>query len=500
SRIRIAVLVFVVGLKLDLDLIRSVGPVALATGLGQVAFTSIVGFGICLALGMEIVEAAYVAIALTFSSTIIIVKLLSDKREIDSLHGRIAVGFLIVQDIVVVIVMIGLSVFAGSGETLAVATIRVVATGVGFVLGIAALMRWVLPRLLDSLARTPELLVLCAIAWAVALAALGDALGFSKEVGAFLAGVSLASTPYRESIASRLVSVRDFLLLFFFIELGSRLDIASAGARLPEALLLSVFVLVGNPLIVIVIMGAMGYRRRTALLSGLTVAQISEFSLILIALGIAIGHIGGDTLGLVTVVGIVTIGLSTYLILYSHQLYEWLERPLRVFERPSAFGERSSDGLTGPARVDIIVFGLGRFGDNVATGLLSRGLSVLGVDFDPSAIRDGRQRGLHTQYGDADDPELPGSLPLGTASWVVSTLPQPDLNIALHDAVITHGFTGRFAATAHNPEDAKRLTERGIDLVLEPFSDAAEQAVDLLSGEQKKGVHPGFEPLGELPG
>jgi len=111
ARLGIALLLFVVGLKLDLHIIRSVGPVALASGLGQVLFTSALGYVIALGLGMSSVTALYVAVALTFSSTIIIVKLLSDKREVDSLHGRIAVGFLIVQDIVVVLVMIGLTAY-----------------------------------------------------------------------------------------------------------------------------------------------------------------------------------------------------------------------------------------------------------------------------------------------------------------------------------------------------------------------------------------------------
>ncbi|MFN7135174.1 MAG: cation:proton antiporter, partial [Myxococcales bacterium] len=291
AQVGIAVLLFVVGLKLDVQLIRSMGPVALATGLGQVGFTSLVGYVLARLLGMEPVTALYVAVALTFSSTIIIVKLLSDKREIDALHGRIAVGFLIVQDIVVVLVMIGLNAFAaGQGDGGAWRAMGlVVLKGLAMLATLAVLMRFVLTPVLHQLARSPELLVLFAIAWAVTLATAGDALGFSKEVGAFLGGVSLASTPYREVIGARLVSVRDFLLLFFFIQLGAELDLSRVGAQLGAAMVLSVFVLVGNPLIVLAIMGFMGYRRRTSFLAGLTVAQISEFSLILAALGLSLG-------------------------------------------------------------------------------------------------------------------------------------------------------------------------------------------------------------------
>ncbi len=484
ASIGIAVLLFVVGLKLDIGLISSVGPVALATGLGQVAFTSGVGFLIALALGFDTVAAVYVAVALTFSSTIIIVKLLSDKREIDSLHGRIAVGFLIVQDIVVVITMIVLSAFAGNeGVDLTTSLLRVAAMGAAFVIVIALLMRFVIPPVLERVARSPELLVMGAVAWAIALAALGDGLGFSKEVGAFLAGVSLASTKFREAIASRLVSLRDFLLLFFFIDLGTKLDVGSLGDQIVPAGIFSVFVLVGNPLIVVAIMGFMGYRRRTGFLAGLTVAQISEFSLILGALGVTLGHIGTDTLSLITVVGIVTIALSTYMILYSHVLYGRLEGPLRVFERDTPFREiATEEGDVGPVHVDAIVFGLGRFGARISAGLVDRGYRVLGVDFDPAAIREARKRGLPTQYGDAEDPELTGTLPLQQAKWIVSTTPLVDVGLALLHALREHGYTGKVILTAHTDSDADRLRAGGADLVLLPFVDAADQAVDLLTG------------------
>ena len=484
ASIGIAVLLFVVGLRLDLNLISSVGPVALATGLGQVLFTSLGGFLLALALGLETVPALYVAVALTFSSTIIIVKLLSDKREIDSLHGRIAVGFLIVQDIVVVLVMIALSAFAGSAEMPAIQVLmRTLLVGAAFVVVIAALMRWVLPRLLERLAKSQELLVLFAIAWAVFLAAVGEGLGFSKEVGAFLGGVSIASTPYREAIASRLVTLRDFLILFFFIELGGTLDVGSIGGQLVPAVVLSVFVLVGNPIIVVAIMGFMGYRRRTGFLSGLAVAQISEFSLILVALGFALGHIGSDTVSLVTVVGLVTIGLSTYLILYSHRVYELLERPLRLFERKSPFREIQSEGSVGPASVDYVVFGLGRYGLKVGTRLVERGYSVLGVDFDPVALKIAHAHGLYTQYGDAADPELTAALPMARTKWVVLATPAAADEEHLVRTLRHHGFEGKIAVTAHTDSEVSELEQSGADLILKPFADAADQAVDLIAGD-----------------
>ncbi len=488
AKLGIALLLFVVGLKLDLHIIRSMGSVALATGLGQVFFTSVVGYFIAIALGMTPVTALYVAVALTFSSTIIIVKLLSDKREVDALHGRIAIGFLIVQDIVVVLVMIALTALGEAGDTAGLGreALAVLLKGGLFIVAIGLLMRYVLTPLLHQLARSPELLVLFAIAWAVALGAAGGHLGFSKEVGAFLAGVSLASTPYREAIGSRLVSLRDFLLLFFFIDLGSGLNLAMLGAQVTPAILLSLFVLIGNPLIVMTILGVMGYRKRTSFLAGLTVAQISEFSLILGALGLSLGHIDADTMGLITLVGLITISASTYMILYSHLLYERLSPWLGVFERKRAYREEAQDRDREQHRVDVILFGLGRFGTGIAEELRQRGYRVLGVDFDPNLIHRQEENDFEVYYGDAEDPEFLTSLPLEQARWVLSSLRETSVNFALLHGLRDHGYKGRVAVTAHTTASARQLKQAGADLVLIPYADAAAEAVDNLFGKRDR--------------
>ncbi|MDP1569653.1 MAG: cation:proton antiporter [Vicinamibacterales bacterium] len=486
ASIGIALLLFVVGLKLDVQMIRTVGPVALSTGLGQVIFTSVVGYVIAIALGYPPLEATYIAVALTFSSTIIIVKLLSDKREIDALHGRIAVGFLIVQDIVVILVMIALTAIgsgAGSeGVGLPQTAALVVVKGLLFLAAVVGLMKWVLPSVTRLLARSHELLVIASIAWAVALAAAGEAFGFSREVGAFLAGVSLASTPYREAIAGRLVTVRDFLLLFFFIDLGARLDLSLLGATVVPSLLFSAFVLIGNPLIVMIIMGALGYRKRTGFLAGLTVAQISEFSLILGALGVSLGHIDQETMGLITFVGLVTIGLSTYLILYSSQIYERLAPMLGVFERRTPYRESTVDAQVDDVpQADVILFGLGRYGGGIADHLRRRHRRVIGVDFDPAVLDRWRAAGLPVFYGDAEDPEIFEHLPLGRARWIVSTTPDLDSSRMLLRHLQDQHFGGKVAVTCRTPDEAAVLEREGADLILRPFADAAEQAADALT-------------------
>ena len=483
ASIGIALLLFVVGLKLDFHTIRTLGPVALATGLGQIVFTSVVGYLIAWALGFPPLTAVYLAVALTFSSTIIIVKLLSDKREIDALHGRIAVGFLIVQDLAVILAMIGITALGagkGSEQSLAAHAALILVKGLGFLAAVTALAVWVLPALTNYLARSPELLVLSGIAWAVTLAAIGESLGLSKEVGAFVAGASLASTPYREAIGSRLVTVRDFLLLFFFIDLGARLDLSLMGATLGAALIFSVFVLVGNPLIVMAIMGFMGYRKRTGFLAGLTVAQISEFSLILGALGVSVGHIGPETMGLLTTVGLVTIGLSTYLILYSGPLYQWLAPWLNWFERRTPYREAAGDAGA-PAMADVLVLGLGRYGGGIVRHLLLRGRKVVGVDFDPEALGRWKAEGVPVVYGDGSDPELFDHVPLNQAGWVVSTVPDVETNRALLRHLRERSYRGKTAVACRSADEGDILRLDGADVLLRPYADAAEQAADAIT-------------------
>jgi len=480
----VTLLLFAVGLKLDPRLVRHLGPVALATGLGQLGFTIVIGYAICLALGYDWVASLYIAIALTFSSTIIIVKLLSDKREIDSLHGRVAMGFLIVQDIAVVIALMVLgslreSPDASVGEVALATAARL--AGAAAVVWVA--LRFVVPQLARRAARSGELL-LASIAWGVMAAAAGELAGFSKEVGAFLAGFTLAATPFRDAVAARLAGVRDFLLLFFFIELGLRLEVGAIGGELLPAAILSAFVLIGNPLIVLAIMGYMGFRARTGLLAGLTVAQISEFAIVFVAMGVTIGHVGGNALAVTTTVGIVTIAASTYMILYSERLYEWLAPALGVFERKVPYREvRGALAPHDEVRPEVIVFGMGRYGRRLAEQLQHDSRQVLGVDFDPELVRSAAHATVPVRFGDASDPALLDDLPLASTQWAVLTMPDPDVALALVAALRAHRYRGRIALAARSGEDMRRLSHAHPDLLLRPFQDAADHAARTLAAE-----------------
>ncbi len=495
SELGIAVLLFLVGLKLDLQLIRSIGTVSAIAGLSQILLTGVIGLVITLAFNLSWLVAGFVAVAITFSSTIIVVKMLSDRREIDAMHGRIALGILIVQDLVVVLLMLVLSaVDASTGAASPWAgALRLLAFAV--VLGgvLTVFMRYIAQPLLQRIARSPELLVTFAIGWAAFIAAAADSFGFSKELGGLLAGVSLASTHYKDAISTRLTSMRDFLLLFFFIVLGARLELDALHAQWATAAVLSLFVLIGKPLIVMSVMAWLGYRKRTGFMAGLVLAQISEFSLILIAMGQNLGHLDESTMSLITLVGLVTIAVSSYFIQNANTLYAWLEPWLSRFERPTPNREQDDVSLPANQRYDIILFGLGRYGSAMYERLHAAGCKVLGIDFDPDNVRKWQRQGIPAMYGDMADPDFIAHLPLTGSRWVIAATPvvsaaltHNDPRRILIEALKDHGYSGRIAVAAQHSHDAERLRDKGAHLILMPFVDAADQAADLVLGRQHR--------------
>ncbi len=347
---------------------------------------------------------------------------------------------------------------------------------VGLLVTLVVVMgRLVAPRLTCAFERQGELLVLALVTWAVLLASLSQLLGFSAEIGAFLAGFALASTRYRDAVASRLATLRDFVLVFFFVQLGTRVDPGTVTEQWLPIAALSLFVLLGNPAIVMTIMGSLGYRRRVAFKTGLHIAQISEFSLILVALGVAQGHIGSDLLGVVTVIGVVTIALSTEMIHNADRLLRRLDRPLALFER------RRPTNLVEPRaaadRPEYLIIGVGRLGTAVLNDLLARGDRVLGVDFDPRGIKRTRWE-LPIVYGDADDPDLPTQFPLEATRWVIITV--RDVHTDLHQirSLRAHGYERGIAVAADHPDLCATLDDAGATVTFRPFHLAAGPLVD----------------------
>lgn len=474
ASIGIALLLFLVGLGLNPRVIKEVGRVALLTGIGQVGFTTLVGFGILKALGMDNTQALYLGLGLSFSSTIIVLKILNDKKEQNRLHGKIAVGFLLVQDIIATISL--LFVTASSSGGLQVSDLMMLASK-GAILGgslwIVSLI--LLPQLTRFIAGSQEFLFLFSIAWGLGIGAVFKQFGFSLEIGALAAGIALASSAYASEVASRLKPLRDFFIILFFVALGSRLELSNVLAVLPTAIGLSVFVLVGNPIIVMIIMGLLGYTKRTSFKSGIVVAQISEFSLVMLLLAFRLGTISQDTLSLATLVGLITIAASTYLMLYDEVVYKWIEKYLSLFERRKLHHEHTSH-----QKNEFILFGYHKGGHEFQKIFKSLGKNYVVIDYDPEVIDKLEQDKVNFLYGDATDIEMLEEAGVGQARLIVSTITDFPTNAFLIEQLEKLNPKAVTICHAGTTEDAARLYELGASYVMMPHYIGSEKITSFI--------------------
>lgn len=459
SELGIMFLLFLVGLEINYSSLRLVGKPSLIVGAGQIVITFIIGYFIAQVFDYSMIESAYISIALTFSSTILVVKLLSEKEDMNSLYGKISIGFLLVQDFVAILLLMSLA-GVGDGSFSIMRLLGMLAGGVGLFALTLFLGRRLLPHLLHTIARSQELLFLTSLAWCVGIATLVQQAGFSIEIGGFLAGVALANSSEHFHIASRIKSLRDFFILIFFVILGSSLVASNIAAIIAPTLVLSLFVLIVNPLVVLVIMGLMGYRKRTSFLCGVTVAQVSEFSLILAALGMKIGHISSEVVSLITMVALVTIAFSTYMIIHGDVLFRRFERFLGIFERRSKNREFAGDM---EFKKPIVLVGCNRVGYNIAANIAPHSLLI--IDFDPDVISRMHKLGYTTLFGDISDSEIAERAHLRNARLIISTSPDPEDNIRLLKEV--RGGP-KVILRAENEQDAKLLYRAGADYVLLP--------------------------------
>ena len=465
SQIGIALLLFLVGLNLNPKVIKDVGRISLITGLGQVIFTTSIGFFISRALGFSDVSSIYIALSLAFSSTIIIMKLLSDKRDLESLYGRISIGFLIVQDFIAILILLVISTM-NTGVSVASLAFETVLKGIGGILILFLLTIYLLPKMIGVIAKSQEFLLLFSLSWCFIIASAFYYLNFSIEAGALLAGITLSMSPYHFEISSRMRPLRDFFLILFFIVLGSEMIFSNVLANLPAIILLSLFVLVGNPLIVMILMGFLGYTKRNSFLAGLTIAQISEFSLIVVSMGVSVGHLSNDILSIVTKVGLITFAGSTYMIMYSHKIYPKISRFLSVFEKK---GKKVDEHHYHKHKDhDIILFGYNRIGLDILESLKKIKKKFLIIDYDPEIITKLSRQGYDCRYGDANDSELLDELNLSKAKMVISTIPIIDTNLLIINKLKDANSKAIIAVVSHHIEDAERLYEEGATYVIMP--------------------------------
>ncbi len=484
AHVGIALLLFLVGLELSLDKIRDVGRVAVAAGIGQVVFTALGGFGLCLLLGFSVMESVFLSVALTFSSTVVVVKLLDQMGDLDALYGRIAVGIFLVQDLVVIV---ALTFLAGLGEGEAL-TFGGVAAGLGKAFGGMAVLlvvvlvasRFLLPRPFAWAARSPDTIFIWALFWCFLVVALADWFALSLEIGAFLAGLALAQLPYNDDLGRRLKPLMNFFVAVFFVTLGARMDLGAAVGMGWTALVLSLFVIIGNPFIFFLIISRMGYGERTSFRTSVTVAQISEFSFIFAAVGVTSGLIGEGILSVVAVVGVVTIATSAYMILYSEPLYRFVRRAglLKPFRAKQETGGDERVGLSG----HFIVVGMNPLGRAIAARLHERGEEVVAVDTDERKLA-----GLpcRTVIGNVEYEAVLLEIGLARARVVVSALQIEDANLLLLHRCreagvrcVVHGFENSVV---------EELVDFGVDFLMTPRIEGALRQREIL---REKGVLP----------
>ncbi len=477
SSIGIAFLLFIVGLNLNWRNVKDVGRVAIIAGIAQVLVTSLIGATIALALEVPLQTSIFLGVAFSFSSTIIIVKLLTDKEDIDRLYGRIAVGMLIVQDLIAMLILLVLAAMQ-EGERLQ--TILTVSLGKGLV---AIFALWILakvfiPRLFSYAARSQELLFLIALGWCFAVASALQYFGFGIEIGALLAGATLAGTGFQHEIEAKIRSLRDFFLVIFFIVLGTHLTIGSVSTLVIPAIVMSAYVLIGNPLIAQVIMRVMGYHPRTAFLTGTTVGQISEFSFVMLAVGVTAGYVVPEAMTLATLVGLITIAGSSYLVAYNEHIYEKIA---------AFFPEhRREHGDVVHAGSEAFLLGFDRMGREILPAIQDMTKEYRIIDFNPTVVESLLVDEQPVAYGDVGSEDVLLLHHVDKAKLIVSTIPDMSINDTLLDFLRHRRSKAAIVVTVKSSDDAKRCYDLGATFVIVPSILSGEKFAEFLETRKQK--------------
>lgn len=490
SQVGITLLLFMVGLEIRISELLSMGKMLILSSVWQISLTFILGFLISLFFGFEKLTSFYIATALTLSSTIIVVKLLSDQHELRSLHGKFSLGILLSQDVVAIVFLMLLagatkeSPFLGPIGNLVVVLIKA-----GLILSaIAFLSRNIFPKLFEKIARSSETLFLSSLGWVFGLAALVSSkfIGFSIEIGGFLAGVALANSLVNYQIIAKAKILRDFFIVIFFVLLGIQMSFANIGEILVAAIALSLFVLILKPFIVMVILGALGYKKRTSFLTGVSLSQVSEFSLILAFLGLKLGHIDQKTVSLITLVGLITFAVSTYMITHWKTLYRRFEKILSFLEKKNAGNENTYDeDLLENLDDHVVVVGGDQMGASIIEALEDQNVDIVLVDFDPSIVKkyerlgDGRK--VFRLFGDISDLDIQQRAKLDNAKLVISTIPDTEDNLLLLNELKHENRKAKIVMMALEGKEAKSLYKGGADYVVLPHLAGGRQIAKLLS-------------------
>jgi len=440
SELGIAFVLFIVGLEMDLKRIRDTG----------------ISFVVASMFGFTAIHAFYIAIALTFSSTLIVIKLLSDKGSLDTVPGRLILGMLLIQDVIAIFVLALIPNIGNASVSLIGLSLAkgILIFAVAFVSS-----KTILPVIFNISARSTELLFLSSLSWLFVFAFFADFLGYSVAIGAFIAGVTLASSSYKLEVVSRVRSLRDFFATVFFVSLGMQLVLPSLGAVLVPVIVFSLFVIIGNPLIVAVTGLLLGYNKRISIMTGLPIGQISEFSLILIALGLSLGHVTTEIASIIVTIAAVTITSTTYIVKYDEQIYRFLKGIFR-------FKPVEPEQALPRKKFDVVLCGYNRIGYSIVNKLKEIGKSFVVVDFNPDTITELKKKNIPCVYGDIGNIEFIRKLNFKDAQLIVSTVPTLYENeLLIKEAKKNNTMV---VVTSNQVDTALKLYDAGANYVILP--------------------------------
>ncbi|MDO8452744.1 MAG: cation:proton antiporter [bacterium] len=478
SQIGIAFVLFFIGMEMDIGEIRNLGKPILFGSLCQIIISFAAGFLIASFLGFEQTEAVILGVGLSFSSTIVVVKLLLEKKDINSLYGKLSVGILLVEDLVAIILLMGMSVTSSSfnlGIQNSLPFFALFFKALLLLFTALGLSRFVLKRIFQAVAASTELLFLTALAWCFVFISITIILGFSVTIGAFLAGLALASSPFYYEIQGKVKPLRDFFVMTFFVYLGSQVKFNEVEGVLPLIVAFTVYALIAKPTIYLAVLGMFGFRKHTLYQTALNLSQVSEFSLIIALVALHSGLISSSVVTALALSTVVSIILSSVMISCSRKFYSKLGRLIEFFvHKNNVHAFETKEGVEALAG-HVVVIGAHRMGGEVIRYLRRHSIPFVALDFNPRVVKNLMNEKIPAFYGDVGDPEVLEFLNLEDAALIVSTAPDVEDNLILLSEKRRRKLGAYTVTRAGTINEAKQLYDQGADYVVLP---------ELVSGEK----------------
>ncbi len=486
SELGIAFLLFTTGLELDVERIRKSGKSIAFISVFQILITFLLGYYLSISLGFTEITSFYLGFILAFSSTMVVIKLCDEYNQLSTLHGRIVLGVLLIQDIAAVALLSTLF----EKHALAIYQIaKPLITAMGFISTALILSKYIFPFLIKRFSRERELLFLFSLSVLFVFSTLSHVLNFSVAVGAFLAGIALASFPYNVEIAGSVRSLRDFFSVIFFVSLGMELKLGVFSSYLSEIVILSIFVILVKPLIVYFSASALKYERKTSFLSGIYLAQTSEFSLIIANSLLLAGIVSHEIFALIVALTLITMSLTPYFIAYGHRIFTSMEKILARLDKTLRIRRREihEDMIAYIKKLKnhVILCGAHISGKRIIEWLVKKHIPFAVVDFNPEIVETLMKEGVPVIYGDVTHGEVLEYANLKKAKILISTIPDPEDNLFLITFAREINPNVLIICLAETYENAMKYYCAGADYVIIPKCIATEKMCSVIEKVQK---------------